>query len=187
MGSSYTSDWLLAVKLDAIFNGTYPIFSNDSKTFPVGSKLNNEKVYKVNGKSGWTGKQCYIYANAVYFHLTGDFVGNGSRSYKNSKVVIKNKSSASYELFRNSGVTCGSYLRTTSNSSGSFNGNNGHSLIILSYDQNQITTLEGNANGKGSIEIITRSWNSFNKKLLTNKNRRICQVVVPKNINYCPF
>ena len=178
------SDIRLAVRLNKVYNGEVQLFSNTTKTFPVGSSLNNSKTYYVN--KTWSGKQCYIYAQAVYYYLWGDFVGNGSRKYSYSRVALKNQATASYESFMRAGVAYGSYCRTTANKNGSYNGNNGHSMIILSYDRDKIVTLEGNANGKGGIEIKTRKWDEFNKKLLKNKGRRICHVVSP-NTNICPL
>lgn len=179
----YPSDIRLARKLADVYEGNVCLFSNTSKRFPVGSSLNNNTTYYVNKK--WSGRQCYIYANAVYYYMFGDYVGHGDGNYKYSKVALKNQATASYSSFKKAGVVSGSYLRTTSNKNGTYNGNSGHSLIILSYDANQIITLEGNANGSGSIEIKTRTWSEFNNSLLKNKGRRICHVVVP--LNYCPI
>lgn len=178
------SDVQLAIKLSRVYNGEICLFSNTSKKFPVGSSLNNNTTYTVNKK--WTGKQCYIYANAVYYYLWGDFVGHGSGNYSNSYVALRNQASASYDSFVRAGVVSGSYCRTTANKDGSYNGNKGHSMIILSYNKSQIITLEGNANGKGSIEIKTRTWAEFNKQLLKDKGRRISHIVSPYT-TMCPL
>ena len=176
------SDIKLAIRLNRIYNGEVCLFSNTSKRFPLGSSLDNSKTYYVNGK--YSGKQCYIFAQACYFYLWNDYPGHGNGKYSNSRVALKNQKTASYESFVRAGVTYGSYLRTTSNKDGSYNGNKGHSVIIVSYNKDHIITLEGNSNGKGKVELITRSWDDFNKKLLKNKGRVICHVISPTT-NMC--
>ena len=177
-GGDYTSNSELSTRLNNVFNGNVALFSNSSARYAVGDTINKSTSFTVAGKI--TGKQCYIYANAVYYYLFGDipFHGSGYSGYwNNSKVVLSNQASASYNLFKNAGVTCGSYLRTTSNSDGSYNGNSGHSLIILSYNSSGLTYLEGNGDGNGKTLITTKTWSDFNAKLLTNKGRRIAHVI----------
>lgn len=178
-------DWILSLvqdiqmrnKLNNVMSGNVKLFSNDNGTFAVGTSLNNSKTYYVNKK--WSGKQCYIYAQAVYWYLTGDYVGHGSVG-SHSKKCITNAKSISYDQFKNSGVKPGAYIRTTANSNGSYNGNKGHSMIVVSYDSNTITVLEGNGNGKGLVRTNTVTWSQFNKSYLTNRGYRICHVISPK-------
>ena len=163
--------------LDAIFKGELALFSNTTDTFPVGSSLNTSKVYYIAGNR-FGGYQCYIYAQAVYYHLFGDipYHGDGYLYFSNSRKVIANEPEASYELFLNSDVGFGAYIRTTVNEDGSYNGN-GHSMILLSYDQTGITYLEGNANGRGLIRVTTRTWEEYNNQQLGGRGRRISAVV----------
>lgn len=178
------SDIQLAIKLSRVYNGEVCLFSSTSEKFPLGSSLNNNTTYTINKK--WSGKQCWVFAQAVYYYLWNDYAGNGSGKYSNSYVALRNQTSASYDLFVGSAVVPGSYCRTTSNKDGSYNKSNGHSMIILSYNKSQIITLEGNANSKGSIEIKTRTWAEFNKKLLKDKGRRISHIVSPYT-TMCPL
>lgn len=178
------SDIRLAIRLNHVYNGDICLFSNTEKKFPVGSRLDNNKTYVVNGKI--SGGQCYAYAQGVFFYLWGDCIGHGDGNYKNSRVVLKNQKSASYDSFISAGVVPGSYCRTTPNKNGSYNGKKGHSMIIVSYNKNEIITLEGNADGKGSIELKTRTWDEFNKEQLTSKGRRICHIISPYT-NACPM
>lgn len=171
------SDWQMCVKIANVANGGVKLFSNDNGTFAVGTSLNNSKTYYVNGK--WSGKQCYIYAQAVYWYLTGDYVGHGSVG-SHSKKCISNVKTTSYTQFKNSGVKPGAYIRTTANTNGSYNGNKGHSMIVVSYDANSITVLEGNGNGKGLVRLNTVTWTQFNNSYLTNRGYRICHVISPK-------
>lgn len=182
-GSDFSSAY--ATKLDNIFSGKISLFSNTSATFPLGTHLNNSTTYYVAGAI--SGKQCYIYAQAVYYYLFGDIPlhGNGYKNYWNdSTTVITNKASVSYDLFIDSGVGFGAYIRTTPNSDGSYDGADGHSMIVLSYDRSNITYLEGNADGNGLVRITTRTWNDFNSNQLSNKSRRICHIVQCNSVEY---
>ncbi len=175
-GSSYSAAY--ASKLDNIFQGNVALFSNYSDKYALGQSMNINRQYSVAGKI--SGYQCYIYANAVYYYLFGDipYHGSGISGYwKDSKTVLTNQSSASYSSFVNAGVGFGAYIRTTGNSDGSYNGSSGHSMIVLGYDSNSITYLEGNANGKGLVRITTDTWNEFNTNLVNGKGWKICHVV----------
>ena len=176
-GSDYSTAY--ASKLDDIFQGRVPLFTSTSSTFALGQSIDNSEWYTVGG--ALKGKQCYIYSQAVYYYLFGDIVyhgnGLGAAYWKDSKMILSNRSSASYSSFKNAGVGFGAYIRTTSNSDGSFNAGVGHSMIVLEYDTNGITYLAGNANGSGLIRITTETWSEFNTSQLYNKGRRICHVV----------
>lgn len=183
-GKDYTNNAELAAKLDNVFNGNVKLFSNTNATYPVGSREDINFKYSWAGYSGY---QCYAYAQAVYYYLFGDVVYHGSSSYANSSVVIRNTTSLTYDSLNAAGVGCGAYVRTTNNSDGSYNGNYGHSMIILSYDKNNITILHGNADNNGLIKLESRSWNSFNTYLVNSSDRRVSHVVQPnltKNSNY---
>lgn len=167
--------------LDAIFKGELALFSNTPDLFPLGSSLNNSKLYYIaNGRLG--GWQCYIYAQAVYYHLFGDipYHGAGTMKWNNSQQVIFNETVASYELFLNADVGFGAYIRTTVNEDGSYSGS-GHSVIVLSYDQTGITYLEGNADGNGLIRVTTRTWAEYNSQQLAGRGRRIAFVAQCKD------
>ncbi|MGN0793118.1 MAG: dockerin type I domain-containing protein [Aristaeellaceae bacterium] len=179
-GSDYTTNSSLATKLDNLINGKVAIFSNTSTKFPVGSSLNNSTTYY--WKNGYySGKQCYAYGQAAYYYLFGDVPYHGSGSYSNSKVVsgVKGLNTLSYDVLVKGGVGCGAYIRTTDQSSGSYNGNVGHSMIVLTYNSNGITILHGNSNGKGAITINTYTWASFNSTHISGKGRYVSHIVQP--------
>lgn len=173
-GSDFSTAY--AARLDALFQGSAPIFTNTTETFPLGASLDVNKSYVI--ANTYSGYQCYIYAQAAYYYLFGDVPrhGDGSLYWSDSEKVLTNKTSASYSLFSNAGVGFGAYLRTTTNTDGSYNGN-GHSMIILAYDTTGLTYLEGNADGRGLIRVTTRTWEEFNANQLTAKGRRIGCIV----------
>ena len=53
-------------------------------------------------------------------------------------------------------------------------------MILLSYNENSITVLEGNADGDGLVRITEKTWDKFNDDYLTKKGRKIAHI-----ITYC--
>lgn len=154
---------------------------------PVGMSMSNDTLYHVksqttgNPVSGW---QCYIYGNAVYNKLFQEWVKH-AESFIHSRIVVPGGSDqVCYELLRDSGVRCGAYLRTTNNSDGSYSSNVGHSMIILTYDSETITYLEGNADGNGLIRVAIRTWDDFNLRQLSGRGRYISHMVQPTDEFY---
>ena len=192
-GSDYTDIPALAQALDRIFSGTVAMYSDLKCTTLVRAPLGTRTVpvgttyYAKENSSGkvFSGSSCYIYANGVYSYLFGDIPYHGwSSSWKNSRRVSGSMSLASYSSFASLGVRTGALLRTTGNKDGSYNGNLGHSIIILSYDNNAVTYLEGNGDGKGLIRIARRTWDNFNSVLLTNRGYKISFIVQPTDSHY---
>lgn len=190
-GKDYTDSDRLAKALDQVFAGDIDIYSDGRYTqevsMPVGTSMSNSTLYYVksqtsgNPVSGW---QCYIYGNAVYNKLFREWVGH-AEVFAHSRVVIPGGSNTvSYELLRDSGVRCGAYLRTTGNSDGSYSSNVGHSMIILAYDSETVTYLEGNGDGNGLIRVTIRTWNDFNKRQLSGRGRYISHIVQPTDTFY---
>ena len=190
-GSDYTNSTKLAAMLNAVFAGDIDIYTNSACTtevsMPIGSRMSMNTQYYVKSKttgnncSGW---QCYIYANAVYNKLFNEWVGHGS-SFSHSKVVISGGANrASYEMFKNAGVRCGAYMRTTTKKDGSYYGDGGHSLIILSYNSSSLTYIEGNGDGNGLVDIRTVTWDEFYQYTLGGKGRYISHVVQPTDEYY---
>lgn len=170
-----------AEKLDKIFKGTAPLFSNTTKEFPIGTSLNINKTYTV--ANAISGMQCYIYAQAVYYYLFGDipFKGDGYMYWSDSKKIVSNELAFSYDLFVRSGVGFGAYIRTTKNTDGSYNGNVGHSMIVLTYDKSSITYIDCNQDGYGKIQVQKRSWSNFNAEEIERKGRRISHIIQCKS------
>ena len=190
-GGDYTTSDQLAKALDEVFAGNIDIYSDGAFTsavlMPVGLSMSNSDLYYVkshtsgNAISGW---QCYIYGNAVYNKLFREWVGHAN-GFAHSQVVIPGGgNSLSYELMEQAGVRCGAYLRTTGNSDGSYSSNVGHSMIILAYDQESITYLEGNGDGYGLIRVAIRTWSDFNTRQLSGRGRYIAHMVQPAEEYY---
>ncbi|MGM9522314.1 MAG: S-layer homology domain-containing protein [Oscillospiraceae bacterium] len=192
-GSDYTDIPSLASALDDIFSGGAALFSDitcknpvsapvGSRTVPVGTTY---YVRESGSGSVFSGSSCYIYANAVYSKLFGDVPYHGSSaSWQNSICIASSLSSASYSLFSKYGVRTGALLRTTSNADGSYNGSSGHSIIILDFDSEGISYLEGNGDGKGLIRVVWRTWDSFNSNLLSSRGYVISFIVQPTEKHY---
>lgn len=190
-GDRFTQTASLAEALDGVFSGDIDIYTNSSYSnevsMPLGYVIDPDTQFYVrsntsgNGISGW---QCYIYANAVYNKLFNEWVGHGN-SFAHSRVVVAGGvSTLSYETLRDAGVRCGAYVRTTTDSSGAYNGSAGHSFLILSYDADSITYLEGNADGKGIVRITVRDWDDFNKNQLSGRSRYLSHIVQPTDTYY---
>ncbi len=177
-GSDFTSDASLAEKLDNVFQGTIALFNNTDKTYPVGSKLDNKFTYYWYNDTTY-GQECYAYASAVYCYLFDDRPLSQGYYYNSVNIDgVKGLSQLSYETLSEAGIGCGAYVRTTDQADGTYDRMNGHSFILLGYDQDKITFLEGNANGKGLVAITEKKWSDFNKTIL--KTRKISYIIQPK-------
>ncbi|MBE6812346.1 MAG: hypothetical protein E7523_05640 [Ruminococcaceae bacterium] len=189
-GENYTSLTSLASMLDSIFFGDIDIYLNEDCTnevsMPLGHVMSMNTKYYVKNQtediaSGW---QCYIYANAVYNKLFNEWPGHGTSSAHSNVVISGGSNTANFNMFNSAGVRCGAYMRTTANADGTYNGDYGHSFIILSYNSSLITLLEGNGDGNGLVRIASMTWDEFNATMLSGKSRYICHVVQPTNTYY---
>ena len=191
-GADYTDLPALASALDTVFSGAPRMYADARCTAlapaPIGSRnVPLGRTYYVKSPSGsvYAGTSCYIYANAVYATLFGDVPYHGEPgSWVHSRRVGGNIASASYEVFSSLGVRCGALIRTTSNADGSYNGNSGHSVIVLTYDRSGITYLEGNGDGNGLIQVTARSWDTFNSTTLSGRGYKISFIVQPTDNYY---
>ncbi len=191
-GYSYTNLSELASRLNDIFNGDIDMYTDtdctSEVTFALGQSLNNSTTYYVrNNTTGnvASGKQCFIYANAVYNKLFNEVFGGLATSFSNShRVVEGGADSVSYEMLSGAGVRCGAYIRTTNHSTGEYNGYSGHSMIILSYNESEIVVLDGNSNGRGLVRITVNTWDEFNSNHFTRSKRYLCYVVQPTDEYY---
>ena len=163
-GSDYTSSSTLASKLNQIFDGNASVYSNARCTNLVDTRIGtsnvkNDGVTKYVGPYGGSainsGTSCWIYANGVYYTLFGECTGNGSAGPNSEKLNLSSTSNttASYRNFRDWGVRqgVGALIRTS-----------GHSMIVLGYDENYLTILDGNGNSNGLVSIRVRSWDQVN-------------------------
>jgi len=187
-GSTYTNSSELAAVLDEVFAGDIDMFRNANCTneryAPIGtSYLTGGNLYWVMNEetgvsiSGW---QCYIYANAVYNKLFGEWIRHGDETYDHSEIVLSGgQREVSFSMFVEAGIRCGAYMRTTANRDGSYNSSAAHSLIILSYTPKCVTYLDGNSDGDGLVRINTRTWAEFNSANLCGRGRYVAHIIQP--------
>lgn len=184
-GNDYTTNPLLADTITAIIKGDIDLYKDSAckneVKLPIGSSLTSSGYYIKNKTTGGIslGWQCYVYGNAVYNRLFREVVHNGANLVNSEIIITGGKTTVSYSMFQSAGVKCGAYIRTTPNKNGSYTGSSGHSMIVLTYDQNHITYLEGNANGNGLARITKETWSEFNVGELTGRSRYLCHVVQP--------
>lgn len=159
-GSDYTPSFQLAAKLDAIFAGNASIYSDKSCTSMVDTTLGlsavrNNGIRKYVGSAGEkaveTGTSCYIYANGVYYTLFGESTGDGEAGENSESLNLRQTASRSmrYENFQAWGVRqgVGALIRAS-----------GHSMILLGYNADTITVLDGNGDGNGLVAIRVLPW-----------------------------
>ena len=185
-GSAYTKDTELAKKLTNVFNGKVKLFTNTDETFPIGSSIDIDYEYAW-GKSypdvGY-GYQCFAYAQSVYYYLFDEIAGSDDRDLTRSEVVLRAKDKLLYRDLLAAGIGCGAYFRTTNNSDYSYNSAYGHSFILLTYDADTITILEGNSDYNGLVAIKVFTWYEFNEQRLNNQNRRLAFAIQPKRTRW---
>lgn len=165
-GSDYTESDKMAQKLDEIFDGSISVYSNSGCTTAVNAKIGTS-VMKNNGVAMYAGPyggpavnngtSCWIYAQGVYYTLFEDYVLNGKGKYNSETIDTSTTATTNctYENFKAWGVRqgVGAMLRASN-----------HSMILLGYDEETITTLEGNADGAGLVCVRVRSWDQVNTK-----------------------
>ena len=160
-GGDYTDDPVLAEALNGILDGSANIYYDSGCTKLVDTKLGsysvpNNGVFKYVGIYGEdqmdVGTSCWIYANGVYFTLFGEGTGCGTAGEHSEKLDLSGTANRnfSYDNFMAWGVHpgVGALIRTAC----------GHSLIVLGYDGERITILDGNGNGKGLVSIRVITW-----------------------------
>ena len=160
-GSDFTSSAVLAAALNDIFDGDASIYYDAGFTKLVNTELGSSRVPN-NGVNKYVGPygddednvgtSCWIYANGVYYTLFGEATGCGTAGENSEKLNLKTTANRnlSYENMKNWGVHpgVGALVRTQC----------GHSLIVLGYDEERITILDGNGNGKGLVAIRVITW-----------------------------
>ena len=179
-GSDYTRSPAMARALNSIFDGNTSIYADNDCTQPVNtylgtSPVKNNGILMCVGPEGGSalsrGTSCWIYANGVYYTLFGETTDSGAAG-KNSDLLDLTTTAtrdASYENFQAWGVRqgVGALIRAS-----------GHSMIVLHYDENSITILDGNSDGKGLVSICTRSWERFARYY------SVSYIIQPKDQHY---
>ncbi len=170
-GSDFTGSAILAAALNDIFDGNANVYYDAEFTRMVNTELGSSRVPN-NGVNKYVGPyeddetnvgtSCWIYANGVYFTLFGECTGNGTAGKNSEKLDLRNTENYNftYENFLAWGVRPepGALIRTRC----------GHSLIILNYDEEGVTILDGNGNGAGLVAIRQMKWDhqSFRAKYI---------------------
>ncbi len=160
-GSDFTSSAILAAALNDVFDGNANVYYDADFTKMVNTELGSSRVPN-NGVNKYVGPygddednvgtSCWIYANGVYFTLFGECTGNGTAGANSEKLDLSGSENYNftYENFVTWGVRPepGALIRTRC----------GHSLVILDYDAEGVTILDGNGNGKGLVAIREMKW-----------------------------
>lgn len=194
-GSNYTKSTALAQKLNQIFDGNANIYYDWNCTQLVGTRIGtsnvkNDGVYKYVGPYGGapinSGTSCWIYANGVYYTLFGECTGNGEAGPNSESLNIWNTSSTvlTYNNFKSWGVRqgVGALIRA-----------NGHSMIVLGYDKNYLTILDGNGDEKGLVSVKVCTWSqvSFTASYIIQPEETYFYAIYPEcehtydNVGYC--
>ena len=191
-GSDFTDSEALAEMLDIVFSGDIDVYDYTNQkvgkevSMPLGMKMSTNDYYITDktSKGGFSGGECYIYANAVYNKLFNEVVYHGGNKHHSIEVISNASNTASFKMFNDAKVRCGAYMRTTANKDGSYHGQKAHSMIILSYNEKTITYLGGNQDASRVIDIRCETWEEFNKERLSGCDRYIDHVVQPKDAYY---
>lgn len=151
-GKEFSSKSSIAKKLDKMFAGDIGLYKDAAKTKPVDAALGtsnvpNNNVYQYWGPDSRAGTSCFAYANAFYGHFYDGVYPH--HSLNSNHKVIKATGKISYKNFVKWGVRddAAVYIRE---------GN--HSVIVLHYNEDYITYVDGNGNGKGLIAIRKEAW-----------------------------
>lgn len=191
-GVSYLDSELLIALVCETFNGNVNLFLDAECTEPAilsGTSIVDaaqQYYFQGGGQVQW-GYQCYAYAQGVFAHLFDELPLHGSegnRVFQHCTSVLNASPEATFHQFLECRVMPGAYLRTTPSVSGLYNSCDGHSMIILGYNEDGVTVQEGNALGHGEISVQTFSWERFNNRFLEGKGRYIAHVVQPCDYYY---
>lgn len=163
-GSEFSSKSSIAKKLDKMFAGDIGLYKDIQKTVLVDAALGtrnvpNNNVYQYWGPAPRAGTSCFAYANAFYGYFYDGVYPH--HSLNSNHKTIKATGKITYANFVKWGVRddAAVYIRE---------GN--HSIIVLHYDENYITYVDGNGDGKGLIALRREAWtrsrgaNIYNQK-----------------------
>lgn len=180
-GKMFTDRTALAEKLDEIFAGQLDLYYDAGCTNRVNAALgsyavpNNNVILYVgayNGSAVNSGTSCWIYANAVYYTLFDEATGNGNPGQNSISLDLGNTATkqVTYENFLSWGVRndIGALVRCGT-----------HSFIILGYNEEEITLLDGNADGYGKVQLTLLNWQEVAKN--SNYNGWVEYIIQPKD------
>lgn len=163
-GHDFTKSEKLADKLNSIFDGNAGIYKNSKCTILVDTRIGNSTVpnngvIQYIGPYGGpyldAGTSCWIYANGVYYTLFGESTSAGIAGPNSEKLNIykTNTTYATYKNFKAWGVR---------NGVGALIRGNNHSMIVMGYDEETLTILDGNGDRQGLISLRIRKWSEVN-------------------------
>lgn len=171
-GSEFSSKSSIAKKLNKMFAGDIGLYVDKKKTTLVDAALGtrnvpNNNVYQYWGPKAYAGTSCYAYANAFYGHFYDGVSPHSTLTGNHQKV--KATGTISYANFKKWGVRddAAVYIRE---------GN--HSVVVLHYDENYITYIDGNGDGKGLIALRKEAWKRGSGSNLYNSKPSL--IVQPK-------
>lgn len=181
----FPNNSVIASRLDTMFAGDIGLYDNQGLTKKVNAALGTYNVpnkdgywhyWKIckNGKmSVWSGNSCFAYANAFYGRFYNDYTfPDCTNSSKNHEFITYPGGKVNYNNFKKWGVRddAAVYVWVPY-------GENGHAIIVLTYDENYLTYVDGNGDGQGYICVRKESW----KNLSTNLTRGyVGDIVQPK-------
>ena len=186
-GSLYTPIPDLAARLSRVLHGEAQLFADgDTTDLHIGSSVGTARqgCSHVIAGTHYSGYECFIYANAVYAYLFGEVPYRGDGTYRRSVSLfraVRVWDAVSWQSFYDSGVCCGAYIRTTAKRDGAYS-HNGHSIILLTYDEQAVTWLDANLDNRGTIALHERvGWDEF-RDMLSGGGRILSCVVTPTDM-----
>lgn len=175
-GSEFSSKTSVAKKLDKMFAGDIGLYQDSKKTKLVDAALGVRAVPN-NGKYQYwgdrAGTSCFAYANAYYATFYDGTYPHGSLGGNHERVKATGK--ISYANFQKWGVRddAAVYIRE---------GN--HSVIVLHYDENYITYIDGNGDGKGLVALRKEAWKRGSGSNIYNSKPSL--IVQPREGYFAP-
>lgn len=152
-GSEFSSKSSIAKKLDKMFAGDIGLYKDSKKTKLVNTALGTKSVPNNGVMQYWGpdpgggGTSCFAYANAFYGHFYDGVYPHRTLNGNHKKVKATGK--ITYANLKKWGVRddAAVYIRE---------GN--HSFVVLHYDEDYITYIDGNGDGKGGVALRKEAW-----------------------------
>ena len=192
MTVSYTASRTLAASFGSMMTNGLPNFflsnAQKEKLSPAplkpGDVMDKKSYYlaELPDGSAITGKQCYIFSQAVSALLMGEFPLHGIDdkmpcAFRRTEQIVTGAQELTPELLRENRVMPGAYIRTTANADGSYSSSYGHSMVLLGYSDSEVHIFHGNADAYGLVNQQSYTYEQFNRVFLTNKGRIIGQII----------
>lgn len=152
-GSEFSPKSSIANKLNKMFAGDIGLYKDAKKTKLVNAALgtrsvpNNGVMQYWGPDPGGGGTSCFAYANAFYGHFYDGVYPHRTLNGNHKKVKATGK--ITYANLKKWGVRddAAVYIRE---------GN--HSFLVLHYDEDYITYIDGNGDGKGLVALRKEAW-----------------------------